>query len=431
MQTASIVSIGTELTLGQTVDTNSAWIAARLAALGVRAERHVTVPDELLPICEALTSAAQASDVLIVTGGLGPTDDDLTRVALATASGEALVFDAAGFEQIRAYFAQRNRRMPEPNRAQAMRPRGAAAIANTCGTAPGLAMTLLGRPCFALPGVPFEMKAMFDRDVAPALAAAARGGVLRTCTIRTFGMGESAIGERLADLMQRGRNPELGTTAALGIISVRINATAATRERADALLTHTRQVVESRLGAVVFGYGEDTLSSAVGRLLADKRMTVSTAESCTGGLIAKELTDIPGSSAYMLGGVVCYSNEAKRALVGVEEGMLAEHGAVSAPVASALAQGCRARFDSDLAISVTGVAGPGGGSVEKPVGLVYIGLATRDAVTVHEQRFGQLPRDVIRLRTAHVALNSVRLTLARDNNVIAPAEPYSAAQNRP
>lgn len=412
MKKAWILAIGTELTLGQTVDTNSAWLAQRLAMLGWRTVRHLTVADELSDICDAVTQAAGGADAVLITGGLGPTADDLTRQALATALSEELVLDPASLEQIHAFFAARRREMPDRNRCQAMRPESARALQNTCGTAPGLAASVFGTPCFALPGVPGEMRAMFDRDVAPTLESLHRGEVLLQRKLLTFGRGESDVGHDIADLMARGRNPEVGTTAAGGIVGVRINAAGHSLDEARRVLDEAEKEVRRRLGGIVFGADDDTLAIAVGRRLADRGQTLALAESCTGGMIAAHVTDVAGCSEYFLGGVVSYSNAAKQELLGVEEALLREHGAVSETVAVAMATGARRRFGSDYAVSVTGIAGPGGGTTEKPVGLVCLGLATAGAAQARTLHLGSdAPREVIRGRATGHVLNWLRLTL--------------------
>ncbi len=409
---AWIVSIGTELTLGQSVDTNAAWLAQQLAGLGIRGERHVTVPDDLSAIADALAQAADACDLIIATGGLGPTVDDLTRQALAEAAGVELEIDPASLARIRAFFERRRRAFPERNQVQALIPRGGRAIENLCGTAPGIFIELNGTPCYALPGVPFEMKEMFTRDLLPHVRAAAAGRALRQRRLNCFGLGESDVGEHLRDLMAPDRNPQIGTTAELGVIGVRINAQADTAEMGDALLDQTEAEIRTRLGKTVFGREDDTLASVVGQQLVARGETLGTAESCTGGLIAKMLTDTPGSSAYFVGGAVTYSNELKQQLLGVPAETLARFGAVSAPVAQAMAHGARDRLASTYALAVTGIAGPDGGTTDKPVGLVFFGLATPVGVTVREIRFGSdSPREVIRARAAHAALNLLRLEL--------------------
>lgn len=412
MPTAWIISIGTELTLGQSLDTNGQWLARQLAAQGIRTTRHLTLADELPEIVSALQAAFEACDVLIVTGGLGPTADDLTRAALAAALDDELVRDERSLAEIAAFFEQRGRTMTDRNRSQAERPSRAGVIPNPVGTAPGL--TAVAGDChgYVLPGVPFEMKTMFSASVAPALAARFRGRVVLSRRLQSYGMGESDVAARIGDLMRRGANPEVGTTASLGIIGVRINAEADDAAAATHLLDAAEAEIRRRLGDVVFGTGEQTLGDSVGELLSERQQTVAVAESCTGGLLGAALTDRPGSSSYFLGGVVAYSNAVKAAQVGVPEPLLAEHGAVSGPVAEALATQVRARLGSDFGLSVTGIAGPGGGTADKPVGLVYFGLAGPGGVEVVEQRFGaSSPRDVIRARSVHHALHLLRRAL--------------------
>jgi nicotinamide-nucleotide amidase len=414
MQTAWIVSIGTELTLGQSTDTNSPWLARELAALGYRTTRHVTVADEHDEIRHALLESAAGADVVVVTGGLGPTADDLTRAALAAALGVPLELHAQSLEQIRAFFARRARPMPDSNRVQAFAPRGTTALSNPVGTAPGLHALLCGKPVFCLPGVPLEMTAMFKTHVAQDLRSRASGRALRSRLLHTFGLGESELGERLQDLMARGRNPEVGTTAQIGIVGVRINATAETPAAAEALLNDAESEVRSRLGTAIFGRDEDTLAGVVGAQLAETRQTVATAESCTGGLIGALLTDVPGSSRYYAGGFVTYANAAKQRLLSVSTEALTAAGAVSAAVAEQMAEGASAALGTDYALSVTGIAGPDGGTQEKPVGLVFIALRTPAATRTYEHRFGQdAPREVIRLRAARTALNLLRQELLR------------------
>lgn len=409
---AQLISIGNELTGGQTVDTNSAWLARQLAAVGIRCTKHVTIADELAPITEAIAAASREADLLLISGGLGPTPDDLTREALAAAMGAPLELHEPSLAYIQAYFAARGRIMHDANRQQAMMPRGAEAIVNDQGTAPGVRAKLGRAEIFCMPGVPYEMKAMFEKSVRPALQTG--GAVSMEQLLRTYGMSESEVGERLKDLMRRDRNPTVGTSAAELIISIRIVAEAPSVEQCVAMLKADASDVRERLGVVVYGEAEDTLASRVGRMLIESKRTISTAESCTGGMIGKRLTDLPGSSAYMMQGFVTYSNESKSRLLGVPAELIAAKGAVSAEVAEAMARGCRERSGTDYAIAVTGVAGPTGGTVEKPIGLVYVGLATPGEVIVRELRQGDnLRRDQVRDRAAKAALNLIRLTLLR------------------
>jgi len=409
---AIILSVGNELTLGQTVDTNSAWLSRRLAEVGVQVVMHATVADELEPLVREIRRASELADLVLITGGLGPTADDLTRDALAAVLGVELVLEERYLEQIRAFFAERGRPMPEANRVQAMFPAGSEPIENTCGTAPGIRARVGRAMVFVMPGVPREMRVMYDRDILPWLQAHTNGAVILARTIQTFGAGESEVGERIRDLMARGRNPTVGTTAQQAVIGVRIHAAGASRAEAEALLEQTTAEIRSRLGNIVYGQDADTLWSVVVRELIARGETLSTAESCTGGLVAKRITDVPGSSACFLEGVVTYANEAKIRLLGVPAELIAAHGAVSRPVAEAMAVACRERSGSDYALSVTGIAGPSGGTPEKPVGLVYVGLADADGCDVLQLRLGStLDREEIRDRTTKTALNLLRLRL--------------------
>jgi nicotinamide-nucleotide amidase len=423
---ATVISIGTELATGQTVDTNSAWLSVRLTGLGVEVTRHVTVGDDGSATQAAIRGALSGPDALVVmTGGLGPTADDLTRFALADVLGVPLQEVGEALRHIRAFFERRQRSMPESNRLQALIPHGCEMIPNPSGTAPGIHYEGPHGLLFALPGVPGEMKVMFERSVEPAIRARTGPAAAAVHVIHTYGTSEAQIGETLADLMQRGRNPSVGTTASKTIISVRIVARGSSPEDAARLLEADRIEIQRRLGSLVFAEGEDTLESVVGRLLIEKQKTVATAESCTGGLLAKYLTDVSGSSAYFVRGYVTYSNEAKIELLGVSRDLLARHGAVSEPVAAAMAEGCRTASQTDSALSITGIAGPTGGQPpEKPVGLVYIGLADAGQVQVKRLLFGEtLPRDEIRDRACKAALNLLRRRLTAEGEIEQPRSP--------
>lgn len=410
---AQILAIGTELAIGQAVDTNSAWLAQQLAAVGMHTSRHVTVADDLADITGAIRDAAANAELVLISGGLGPTADDLTRDALAAAMGVELVFHPESFEQIAAYFAARKREMHERNRVQAMIPAGATPIENPRGTAPGIRAKLGRADVFVMPGVPSEMKAMFARDVLPAIRTMSGAGeVIVQRILRTFGMAESELGEKIVDLMKRGRNPAVGTSAEDLIISVRINAHGKSTDDAAALAERDVAAVRERIGTFVFGEGEDELQSAVARLLIDQGKTISTAESCTGGLVAKRLTDVSGSSAYFIQSFVTYSNEAKSRLLEIPPELIASNGAVSEPVAKAMAENCRRLSATDYALAVTGIAGPTGGTPDKPVGLVFVALATAERTIVRELRLGEtITREEVRDRSAKAAVNLLRLEL--------------------
>jgi nicotinamide-nucleotide amidase len=415
---AIILSIGDELVLGQTVDTNSAWISVRLASIGIRVIQHVTVADQLDSISAAIMAAATRCDLLIISGGLGPTADDVTRQALGAAMHADMELNAAWLGTIERFFRERGREMPAINRIQAMIPRGATCIENTCGTAAGIAATLAGpqgRACqvYVVPGVPSEMKAMLDLSVMPRLAEATGGATILSRVLNTFGVGESVIGQRLADLMDRGRNPSVGTTVSSGLVSVRINSIAASRERAREMLDQTVEACRDALGDLIFGQDEDTLASAVGALLMKnpgRPAQVVTAESCTGGLLAKMLTDIPGSSRYVRGGWVTYANQSKIQWLGVAADLIEKHGAVSEPVVIAMADGARRIADVAYALAISGVAGPDGGTPEKPVGTVCIALAGPDGSHAITYYFPGT-RDWVRMRSALMAMSMLRYHL--------------------
>ncbi|MCG8409120.1 MAG: competence/damage-inducible protein A [Phycisphaerales bacterium] len=409
---AQIISIGSELAGGQTVDTNAAWLARQLAMLGIQCSKHVTIADELVPIRDSIVSVSREADLLLITGGLGPTPDDLTRTALAEAMGVRLRFHQVSFARIEAFFKARKRRMHADNRNQAMFPESAEPIENGCGTAPGIYARLNDADIFCLPGVPYEMKAMFEQSVRPRFSDDVRQQTILHQTLRTFGMSEAEVGDKLSDLMRRDRNPNVGTSAADLVISVRFHARGSSESEASELIDRDAAEIRRRLGKVVFGESEDTLADAVARLLIERRQTLSTAESCTGGLLAKRLTDVSGASSYLIQGIVAYANEAKRDLLQIPMDLIETHGAVSAQVAEAMAVNCRRLSATDYALAVTGIAGPTGATPGKPVGLVYIALAAPVETVVKELRLGEnLTRTQIRDRTAKIALNLLRLQL--------------------
>ena len=432
MLSSVILSVGDELTLGQTVDTNSAWLANSLAAVGIDINGHVTVPDSREAIAAAVRYASTNVDLLVISGGLGPTEDDLTREGLADAMGVELVVDQLALATIRGFFDAIKRPMPPRNQVQAQLPRGARSIPNTCGTAPGIAATIErpgGAVCrvVVMPGVPKEMFAMWALSILPELARLAGGAVIVSRTLHTFGLGESTIAQRLAavdgGLMNRTRNPSVGTTVSHGVVSLRINERADNPTTARQELDATTRLCVDALGLLIYGQDEETLPEVVARMLRGEKRPdgstakITTAESCTGGLLAKLLTDAPGSSAYFTHGYVVYANAAKTQLLGVGADLIAQHGAVSEAVASAMARGARDASESDLALSITGIAGPEGGTPAKPVGSVCIGLSWRSPAgeTVASTRSFLFPgdRDMIRDRSAKMALTLLRYHLLK------------------
>jgi nicotinamide-nucleotide amidase len=410
---AEIVAIGSELVSGQALDTNSQWLSRELQTLGVPVAFHTTIGDQLDDHVSAFRIAADRAELVIVTGGLGPTQDDLTREALAATAGVSLREDPGSLEAIRAFFARRSRPMADRNQVQALFPEGAEPLPNRVGTAPGIWMEL-GPTTFAcLPGIPSEMRVMFHEQVLPRLRP--RGWINRIIIerkINLFGRGESDIEAEALDLTARGRVPEVGITAHDATISLRIRGEGANEEEALRQTEATAALIRQRFGNLVLGEGAIDVPEAVVAQLERTGATLATAESCTGGLIAHFITAIAGVSPFYLGGVVSYSNDAKTELLGVPHELIESHGAVSPEVAAAMAQGTRARLGAYVGISATGVAGPTGGSAEKPVGLVYLGLATWASVETRRLELGpEQPRDIIQRRSAKMALNWVRLAL--------------------
>jgi nicotinamide-nucleotide amidase len=410
---AIVISIGDELVLGQTVDTNSSWLSRELATIGIPVARHITVPDDLNAIQSAISNSAQQCDILLINGGLGPTKDDLTREALAHALNVPLDPNPDCLQKLENFFSLRGRPMPRSNRVQAMIPRGAKILDNTAGTAPGIHAQLHACRLFAMPGVPSEMKIMFQKSVLPILLSAnsESAAVILSRALHTFGVGESTIGERLADLMNRNRNPSVGTTVSSGVVSIRINSRFPSRHQASSELEQTAAQCHELLGDLIYGSDDQTLPSVVAHLLTENEIkTVATAESCTGGLLAKMLTDIPGSSRYFQRGWITYSNQAKTDLLDVSPQLLAKDGAVSESVVLAMADSARQKSGATFALAISGVAGPDGGTPAKPVGTVCIAFAHPDHTSTKTYNFPG-DRESIRDRSAKMALALLRFHL--------------------
>ena len=410
MKKASIISIGNELLSGQTVSTNASYLSERLLSISIPVVSSYTTGDDINLIVRMLDLASSDADLILVTGGLGPTDDDLTRQAFAKFLGVELKLENELLEKIQDFFSQRNLQMPAKTKVQAYIPAGAKALANNLGTAPGIMAQYKGKLFFALPGVPLEMKQMFEESVFAELKRFAGKQTVVVLKLKCFGAGESSIAEKLGELMRRGRNPLINCTAQYGVITLQIIATAEAKDKAQRMAEKDEKTLRNILGELIYGTGEQTLAEVVGAKLAQQKKTIATAESCTGGTLAKLLTDIPGASRYFTYGWVTYSNIAKISELGIETDLIEKHGAVSDRIAEAMAEGARKRAGTDFAIGITGIAGPAGGSEQKPVGLVYIsvdsdsGCETKRFIFAHN-------RDFIRLQAAQTALNMLRLKL--------------------
>lgn len=402
---AELVFVGTELLLGQILNTNAQYLSRRLADLGVDNYYQVVVGDNWERLAGTLRHALERSDLVITSGGLGPTMDDITKEVAAEVLGLPLELHQPSLDHIASFFHHRGRAMTENNRKQAMMPLGARVLANPVGTAPGMVAEKDGKAIAVMPGPPNEMQPMFESGVVPYILekTGGRPQVLVAKTLRFSGIGESTLEAKLTDLIANQTDPTVAPYAKLGEVHLRIATKAATREEGLRKLEPLEAEITARASQYLYGHDAEPLEGAVGRLLRQAGQTLAVAESCSGGFLAKRLTDLPGSSDYFLLGAVTYANEAKERVLGVPVEVLAEHGAVSEPVARAMAEGVRRLAGSDWALSITGIAGPGGGTPGKPVGTVWFGLAGPQGTEVWtDQLWGS--RDDIRRRSAQAAL---------------------------
>lgn len=416
--TVELINTGSELLLGRILNRHQEWLCRRLSDFGYEVTRQISVPDGGIAIAEAVRDSLSRAEIVVTTGGLGPTGDDLTRERVAHLLGRTLVEDPQVGRQIRHYFESRNRPVPQRTFVESLIPVGAEVLPNHHGTAPGLAFRLEPNPfrpgsrgfLVLLPGPPRELHPMFRDQAMPWLhQVAPANNPCRTLTLRTTGIGESALEEMLegpmADLCSQGL--ELGYCAKIAEVEVRF---AARGERAGTLLAEAERLGRATLGEAVFGSGDELLESVVVRELARRNATLAVAESCTGGFIAHRLTNVPGSSVVFLAGFVTYANEAKVASLGVNPDTLARNGAVSEAVANEMAEGARRNAQSDYAIAVTGIAGPGGGSETKPVGTAFLAVAGPER-TAAVRIFNPFDRETFKFATAQQALDLLRRTL--------------------
>ena len=416
MRHAEIIAIGSEFLLGGRLDTNSLFLTEQLTALGIEVRFKSIVGDHVQDIERVIDCAIRRVDVIVLTGGLGPTRDDVTREAVARAAGVALRRHPVALSEMRKRLAAWGRTPTTAQLRQAWIPAGSQVLSNPIGSAPGFAMRWKKVLLVALPGVPAEAEQMFAASALPWLrsraATTGHSGQIERRILHTFGLPEASVEERLEPIMPSYRDVRLGLLASPRGVAVSFVKVASTdKKQLDQLIRAARRA----LGKHVYAEGTDTMEQVVGRALTKRGWTVAVAESCTGGLIGHRLTEVPGSSAYVDRVAVCYSNQAKVDLLGVPEGLIMRHGAVSSEVAAAMANGIRRRSGAQIGLSVTGIAGPGGGTPEKPVGLVYIGLdciagkrtTKKETGVTHEFRFHG-PREAIKLRASQAALNTLR-----------------------
>ncbi len=404
--TAEIIAIGSELLAADRTDTNSLWLTEKLNSIGIEVKLKTIVGDD----DARLEEATRRSKVVITTGGLGPTEDDITRKVAARALGRRLLLDETILAELRERFLSFGHVMPERNSRQAMVIEKAEVLPNPNGSAPGMFIEHEGVAIVLLPGPPREMRPMFENHVQSRLTGRAGSIKVVRRMLRVAGLGESAVDEKIAPIYTQYENPQTTILFNQSEIEIHLTARGRAEAEAEALLDRLSGQLEERLGDAVFSFAGEKMEEVVGLKLTVGGFTLSVAESCTGGLIAQRITDVPGSSKYFIEGVVAYSNDAKTRTLGVEPVLLLEHGAVSAPVAEAMAEGIRKRARTDFGLSITGIAGPGGGSEDKPVGLVYIALAD-DAHTEHRKVIIPGDRQLIRWRASQAALDLLRRRL--------------------
>lgn len=407
MKTCEIISVGTELLLGDILNTDAQFLAVELARLGLCVMHQSTVGDNHDRLLKQISDAAERSDIIILSGGLGPTPDDITKEVACEFFKKELVLHEESLERMTAYFTGKGLEMPETNKKQAMLPEDCVVFNNNNGTAPGLAMEKDGKHILLLPGPPRELKPMFFESAVPYLRQFS-DKVIISHNVRTFGIGESAMAEIVSDLLEL-ENPTVAPYAKDGEALLRVTAMADDEEQAEKLCKPIIADIEKRLGDYVYGVDVKSIEEAVVELLKKNNLKVATAESCTGGLISKRIVDIPGASSVFDCGIVSYSNDIKQKVLGVSTDDLQKYGAVSEQVAKQMAQGALKVSGADIAVSVTGIAGPDNEGTLKPAGLIYIGLADKENVWVKKLNTSRKDRDYNRYVSASNALNMVRL----------------------
>lgn len=407
MAVCELISVGTEILLGDILNTDAQYLSIELAKLGISVIHQSTVGDNRERLLAQLDEAAKRSDIIILSGGLGPTPDDLTKEVCCEFFGKEMFLHEPTVEKIKEYFSSKGIEMAQNNLKQAMLPKDCVIFPNDNGTAPGMAIEKDGIHILVLPGPPRELKPMFQNCAVPYLMQFS-DRIIVSHNIRTFGIGESSMAERVNDLFDA-QNPTVAPYAKDGEALLRVTAMAKTKEDAESLCEPVIEEIKKRLDAYVYGVDYNCIEEAVVGMLKEHHLKVSTAESCTGGLIAKRITDVPGASEVFECGIISYVNGIKHKVLGVSEDDLNKYGAVSEPVAKQMAQGALKVSGADIAVSVTGIAGPDSDSTGKPVGLVYIGLADKENVWVREIRTSRRDRSYNRYVSASNALDMIRL----------------------
>jgi nicotinamide-nucleotide amidase len=411
-----IVSIGDEILIGQINNTNAVWMAEKLNASGFSTVEITTISDDAGAILSTLERVGKIADLVVVTGGLGPTKDDLTKQTICRFFGSRLVLNEEILEHVRRFFAQRNKELTELNRRQAEVPDNCTPIHNELGTAPGMHFEKEGVHYVFMPGVPFEMKYIMESWVIPEMSRRLEPETIVQKTVLTHGLGESFLAERIAE-WENALPPhiKLAYLPSPGRVRLRLRAIDSDRDKLQKEIDEEIEKLKAIIPELIYGYDDDRMEEIIGVMLREKGETLATAESCTGGYIAHKITEIPGSSDYFLGSVVAYSNEIKRDVLGVSEKDLEDYGAVSEPVIRQMAEGVRRKFGADYALATSGIAGPGGGTPEKPVGTIWIALATPHKTIAKRYQFGEH-----RIRNINfsfqTAVNMLRMELLGGDN---------------
>lgn len=408
---AEIITIGDEILIGQIIDTNSAWIAKEFNTLGIKIHQITSVSDEASHIKEAVNNAMGTNDIVLITGGLGPTKDDITKQTLCELFETQLIFDETAYENLKAIFTSRGFKMLESNKAQAMLPEICTPIYNTCGTAPGMWFNINGKVVISMPGVPYEMKTMMNLDIIPRLKTQFSFPVIEHLTLQTAGVGESFIAEKIKDIENSlPGHIKLAYLPSLGLVRLRLTGNGTDSNILSEELNHFGDAIQLKLGNAVFASGDISLPEHICQLLESKNKTIALAESCTGGYVSSLIVQVPGCSAFFMGSTVTYSYEAKENILEVKNETLNKYGAVSEECVDEMLQGVIKKYGTDCAIAISGIAGPEGGTVDKPVGTIYIGVIVNEKKVI--QRY-QFEKNRIRNieRAAMAALNMLRINL--------------------